>query len=127
MWPFKKNKDNIERVFLETEKSFVVEEDGRHKARMKELDASTKKTEEKIKECRAEAKRQIEELTEFRAVGDKFNYLGIELTVCTHAYYDPGTSCFYLRFKAAYVNNHGELKGITFNYEELPALRKENP
>ena len=67
----------------------------------------------------------IEKLRSFRDVGEKFNYMDIEMIVESH--YSSGIYGVYPRISAAYKNNNGELKHAEFMFRELPALRAENP
>ena len=67
----------------------------------------------------------INELQTFRKIGEKFNYLGIEMTVYSHFEYIPMVGIIP-ELKANYVTKNGEIKSAYFRYSELPTLRKEN-
>ena len=67
----------------------------------------------------------IDKLRSFRDVGEKFNYMGIEMIVESHYFSD--IDCVYPRISAAYKNNNGELNHAEFQLHYLPALRAENP
>jgi len=67
----------------------------------------------------------IGELRKFRAIGEKFNYMGIEMIVESHV--DMVKYIGFIPYlTAAYKNNNGELKHAYFKYSELPALIAEN-
>jgi hypothetical protein len=67
----------------------------------------------------------IDELKAFREVGEKFNYMGIEMIVESHCQYTIDGA--FPRIYAAYKNSMGELKHAQFVRAELPALQAENP
>jgi hypothetical protein len=67
----------------------------------------------------------INELRSFRGIGEKFNYLGVEMTVYSHFEYIPMFGIIP-ELKANYVTKNGEIKNACFGYSELPILRKEN-
>jgi len=69
----------------------------------------------------------IDDLKSFRDIGEKFNYMGIEMIVESHYYFSPYSCDLLPRISAAYRNEHGELKHAFFLRRELPALRAENP
>lgn len=82
----------------------------------------TKKDAEPKRDLTQEA---IDDLKSFRDIGEKFNYMGIEMIVESHYYFSPYGG--HPRILAAYKNEHGELKHAEFLRRELPALRAENP
>ena len=84
-----------------------------------------KKAEEEKPDWRTEA---IKEMKEFRAKGDKFRYLGVEMLVYAHVdiFNSPYFSTYRPCLKASYVNKLGEIKMINFDYDELDTLKKEN-
>ena len=67
----------------------------------------------------------IEKLRSFRDVGEKFNYMGIEMIVERHCDFTQYGS--FPKITAAYKNNNGELNHAEFWVRDLPALRAENP
>ncbi len=67
----------------------------------------------------------IKELKSFRKMGEKFNYLGVEMTVCGHYKFDPYFG-YTPSLRVDYVNKKGEIKSISFAYQELETLKKEN-
>ncbi len=75
--------------------------------------------------CRNFTQEAIDDLKSFRDIGEKFNYMGIEMIVESHYYFSP-YGCF-AGISAAYKNEHGELKHAEFIRRELTALRNENP
>lgn len=81
-----------------------------------------KEQKEQISDYTLEA---INKLKSFRCIGEKFNYMGIEMIVESHYYSD--IDGIYPRISAAYKNNNGELCHAEFLFGELPALRAENP
>ena len=77
----------------------------------------------------------IEKLKEFRQLGEKFTYLGVTVVVTGHSKaIIGGYSPDYLMPRLGreptlmgdYVNALGEIKKISFAYEELPTLKAEN-
>ena len=68
----------------------------------------------------------FDDLKSFRDIGEKFNYMGIEMIVESHV--KPLSYVgFVPQLTAAYRNKEGELKHACFMRSELPALRAENP
>lgn len=76
--------------------------------------------------------RMIDALTEcieFRNVGERFTYLGVEMCVVKHGTveYLPGIHAWIQpNIHARYVNKDGDIREIVFDYRELNALKKEN-
>jgi len=68
---------------------------------------------------------RIEEFRAFRGIGEKFHYLGIEMTVTAHGSIDPWGVIPGLA--THYVDQGGRVQKCTFNYNMLPALKAENP
>ncbi len=70
----------------------------------------------------------LEECKAFRALGETFNYMGVEMLVVnhgtleSHVYVDIWTTP---HIQANYVNKQGEIKNIVFGYEEIEILRKQ--
>jgi len=58
-----------------------------------------------------------EELEDFRKVGERFQYLGIEMLI-SRISEDTIT--------VDYVDKNGVLRNTQFTYEDLPILRKQN-
>ena len=81
-----------------------------------------KKNQEPKKNYTQEA---IDELRSFRDIGEKFNYMGIEMIVESHL--SLVGHYIFARISAAYKNKNGDLKHAEFLRRELPALRAENP
>lgn len=71
-------------------------------------------------------KAAVDALKEFRDIGEKFNYMGIEMIVESHVDLVPYVG-FVPTLTAAYRNNDGELKHACFRRSKLPALMAENP
>jgi len=71
------------------------------------------------------AQEAIDDLRSFRKIGQKFNYMGVNMIVESHYYFSPYGGI--PRIKAAYKNEHGEIKHAEFLRRELPVLRAENP
>ena len=71
---------------------------------------------------------QIEELKAFRDIGEKFNYMGVEIIVTHH--YKIHMSIYSRSvipiLTGDYANNLGEIKAISFSHHELPNLIAEN-
>lgn len=98
------------------------------------------KKDEAVKEPDAEEKEavKIDDFKEFCDVGQTFNYLGVELIVEKHWARDwkiehRGGMAFpdlipykRARMRAAYRNDHGELKWVYFDHSDLSVLRAEN-
>jgi hypothetical protein len=85
-----------------------------------------KKALEEIKPSKSQA--QIDELVAFRKIGEKFNYMGVEIIVTSHKKLIPAGFCFVWEpcLSGDYKNNQGEIKSISFDYSELEALKAEN-
>ena len=82
----------------------------------------------KRKEAGPDARTEaFEALRNFRDVGEKFNYLGVEMIVESHWKNYPAAAGFVPMLCAAYRNDHGEINHAYFLCRELPALRAENP
>lgn len=91
-----------------------------------------KKTEEEPKKEKSWEETAMEEIKSFRDIGEKFNYLGVEMMVTGHFdVHFPLNVYDSLRIKPClkvdYVTKNGEIKGGTFYVKDLPMLRKENP
>ena len=73
-------------------------------------------------------KKQISEMKAFRSVGQKFNYLGVEIMVTDHCSIEDTGLGFLIKpeLQGNYVNNSGEIVGISFDYKDLPAIISEN-
>ena len=80
---------------------------------------------EKDKESKKKIE-EIKELREFRDVGEKFNYIGIEMMVVSHCLYFLGSKSKHPLLTCVYKNNNGEIRSMEFNYHELNSLRSEN-
>ena len=68
------------------------------------------------------------EIADFREIGKRFYYLGVEMIVTGHRdiiFAGYNISCIPC-IKADYVNKHGEIKQIQFYYKELDNLIAEN-
>lgn len=70
----------------------------------------------------------IDELRAFRAIGEKFNYLGVTIICTGHSDLDLCGLNIIVRpvLKGDYKNDKGEINPISFSYRELPALKAEN-
>jgi hypothetical protein len=70
----------------------------------------------------------VEELKQFRAKGEKFKYLGVEMIVTGHKelFIAPYCCTYFPCIKASYVNKQGDIKNVQFDYDELEVLKKEN-
>ncbi len=71
---------------------------------------------------------RIDELKAFKNIGEKFNYLGVTIIVTGHSeleVYRHGVDLIPT-LKGDYINGKGEIKPISFDYRELPALQAEN-
>jgi len=76
----------------------------------------------------------IEKLKEFRQLGEKFTYLGVTVVVTGHSkaiidgysHYPVPRLGREPTLMGDYVNALGEIKKISFAYEELPTLKAEN-
>ena len=66
----------------------------------------------------------LKELMDFRPIGGKFKYLGVEMIVYG---YGEWIDCYPPLLKCNYVDNHGVIHSACFQHSELPALRAENP
>ena len=68
------------------------------------------------------------EVVNFRKIGEKFYYLGIEMLVTGHqdVFFNGYGLAFIPCIKADYINRHGEIKQIQFAYKELNSLIAEN-
>lgn len=75
--------------------------------------------------------KEIAEIKKFRDIGEKFNYLGLDMIVLSHSYreIDMEYGSWYStpKLRAKYVNAAKEIVIAKFDYEELPALVNENP
>lgn len=71
---------------------------------------------------------KVKELREFRAIGDKFKYLGVEMIVFAHhySYASVDGPTYRPLLRANYVNKEGDIRIIEFEYEELDAVKREN-
>jgi len=78
--------------------------------------------EEKIEEKMEIAEKNYREMKSFRKVGEKFNFLGVEMTVVDVWQYLHGTSCM----NAKYVDKNGVIREMSFRQKDLPLLRSEN-
>lgn len=67
----------------------------------------------------------IKKLKEFRDIGEKFNYLGVELIVEDHTI-NSGFG-FIPAICACYRDNSGDLRHVTFFVKDLVCLKAENP
>ena len=74
-------------------------------------------------------KEQIEAIKDFRDIGEKFKYLGVEIIV-THHYsrsYHPYKGIIITpELSGDYVTANGELKKVCFSFSELGTLKSEN-
>ena len=72
----------------------------------------------------------LKEFKEFRGMGDKFKYLGIEMTVCGYksSDYEKGIDIFTInpQLKADYVDKNGNINSLLFDYDELETIKAEN-
>lgn len=68
----------------------------------------------------------IDDLKSFRDIGEKFNYMGIEMIVKSHYYLIPHPFAIIPRILAVYADKHGVLRHTTFIRRELTELRAEN-
>ena len=71
----------------------------------------------------------IDRLKAFKDIGEKFNYLGVEMIVTHHHEISLGLNYgidLIATLKADYRNNLGEIKSVSFSPGELPALIAEN-
>lgn len=68
----------------------------------------------------------LDALRAFRGIGEKFNYMGVELIVESHWSYEPFVGLRPM-LVAAYKNSNGDLKHVEFTRSDLIALRAENP
>lgn len=71
----------------------------------------------------------LDSLREFRGVGEKFTYLGVEMVVTGH--YDLSLGLYGAldiipSLNADYVNKNGEIKSVSFSPIELNTLIAEN-
>lgn len=69
---------------------------------------------------------QIEELKLFRDIGEKFNYLGIEMIVTGHVRMTVAGQGTFPILSANYVSNDGIVQNIEFTIDRLPVLIAEN-
>lgn len=62
-------------------------------------------------------------------MGEKFNYLGVEMIVTNHSRMVSGYDYIGLipSLQADYVDNNGILHNVSFGYHELVGLKNENP
>lgn len=85
-----------------------------------------KKVLEEMKPSKSQAR--IDELRAFRDIGEKFNYMGVEIIVTGH--YEAVPCGFGIIFEAClkgdYKTDQGEIKNISFDHSELEALKAEN-
>ena len=109
---------------------------------VKEAEDKLKEAEYKLKQDKETADQQIykanciikqQEASEMRAVkdvGDMFNYLGLQCVVtkiragrpCTKYSFEVPTAMCY-----DYISGSGEIKNMQCVYDELDAIRKQNP
>ncbi len=78
----------------------------------------------------ASDRQAIERLREFRQIGEKFVYLGVEMSVTAHYKLKLNLSYYRMRpvLRADYATKTGEIKQISFNPGEVDRLLKpENP
>lgn len=86
---------------------------------IKEKEESEKRYIEERKEI---AEKNYREMKSFRKVGEKFNFLGVEMTVVDVWQYLHGTSCMNVK----YVDKNGVIREMSFRQKDLPLLRSEN-
>lgn len=69
----------------------------------------------------------IDELREFRGMGETFNYLGRTLIVTAHTELIPGVCGIAILpcLQCDYANENGDIKRIRFSAKELPGLIKQ--
>lgn len=67
----------------------------------------------------------VEQLRQFRDIGDEFNYLGLRMVV-THLYELRLHGRSFPMLDADYVDNSGRLRQSKFSLRELPVLIKQN-
>ena len=67
-------------------------------------------------------KKEVAEFRAFRGVGEKFNYMGIEVMVLSIY---PGV--YSSSLDGHYVDGNGVLRDIKFHYRDLENLIAENP
>lgn len=68
----------------------------------------------------------IDDLKSFRDIGEKFNYMGIEMIVESHYSTMINPCVTFPRILAAYKDYHGVLRHVEFKHRALPALKAEN-
>ncbi len=93
----------------------------------KDKETRQSKAQKKLEADRALEQEHIANFKAFRAIGAKFQYMGIEMIVESHFYRQKETLEIVARIAAAYRTTLGELKYATFYWEDFPCLLAENP
>ncbi len=76
--------------------------------------------------------KQIQEIKDFRDIGDKFKFMGVDMVVESVFRQEVYHGVFSFTFKnipeikAAYKDNSGVIRKATFSYKQLPRLIAEN-
>lgn len=90
---------------------------------------------DKLKGIIEENQRRIEELELFSAMGKRFRYLDLTIVTTGHktceSYYIHDLMVMPMLtvkplLKGQYLSAGGEIKDISFEYEQLPVLKAEN-
>lgn len=68
---------------------------------------------------------QLVQLEDFCPVGDRFYYLGISMLCVSHYFGEYGTG-WVKGIKAQYIDHSNKMHELTFKYDYLDILRKEN-
>lgn len=96
------------------------------KKKKEEVEKISEKIEKKPEKTSTDL--DVERLEAFRGIGEKFNYLGIEMTVTRHSHLEFMDLSVLLIpcLEVDYVTKIGELKQVKFHIDDLEKLRKEN-
>jgi len=74
----------------------------------------------------SEHKKDIQAFKDFRDIGDRFTYLGIDMIVTDYYLKFSDVRLRVATLQADYVNKEGSIANIFFSIHELPGLIKEN-
>ncbi len=83
----------------------------------------------KLEEDLQVVKVALQECIDFRAIGETFNYMGVKMFVTSHgtpSFSFYGGSYMIPDIHADYVNKQGEVKSISFSYDQLVILQEQN-